>query len=150
MTSNKTGLLVLGFHCCKCVFWLFSVLLKVADIVRLIITTKNPVTATHNPNHDTSVVRLIFRVANKSRKPPDDAFPSSGGLGTSKGCWGISLPLNRATFARIFSAFSTLPFTRSYLGDSGMSLCVSNNLYYLATRFISRNKCMTCHAVCGV
>ena len=78
-------------------------------------------TTTHHPNQDTNVVRDIFSVANKSRKPPD-LSPSSGGLGASKGCWGISLPLNRAISARIFSALSTLPFTRSHPGDSGMSL----------------------------
>ena len=74
---------------------------------------------THHPNQDTSVIRDIFRVANKSRKPPDDFSPSTG---ASNGSWGISFPLNRAISARPFSACSTLPLTRSHLGDSGISL----------------------------
>lgn len=74
---------------------------------------------THHPNQDTSVIRDIFRVENKSRKPPDDFSPSTG---ASNGSWGISFLLNRAISARPFSACSILPFTRSHLGDSGISL----------------------------
>ena len=80
---------------------------------------------THHPNQDTSVIRDIFRVANKSRKPPDDFSPSTG---ASNGSWGISFLLNRAISARPFSACSILPFTRSHLGDSGINLWVINQV----------------------
>ncbi len=78
----------------------------------------------YHPNQHTKVVRDIFTVANKSRKPPAELSPSSGDLGASNGSWGISFLLNRATSARILPALSTFPFTKSHLGDSGNSLCV--------------------------
>ena len=75
----------------------------------------------HHPNQHTKVVRDIFMVANRSRKPPVE-LSFSGTLGASNDSWGISFLLNRATSARTLPDLSTFPLTNSHLGDSGNSL----------------------------